>query len=140
MATIEERIRALEEKLRQEKAKKQKMEARKKSEAAKIDRGRDTRRKVLVGALILGRVDRGEWPREKLMAMLDDSLERADERALFGLPIKLSAGQIAELKKAISDPEADLLTPAMPDWYLRLSDDARAQAMAQTTGGGSDGH
>ena len=86
MATIEERIAALEAKLKQEKAKKQQIEARKRAMESKKKRSEDTRRKILVGALILARVERGEWPQEKLLAMLDAVLTRDDDRALFDLP------------------------------------------------------
>ena len=86
MATIEERIAALEARLKQEKARKQRIEARKRAMESKKKRGADTRRKILVGALILARVERGEWPQDKLLAMLDAALTRADDRALFGLP------------------------------------------------------
>ncbi len=86
MATIEERIAALETKLKQEKAKKQQIEARKRAAESKAKRSIDTRRKILVGAAILAKVERGEWPQDKLLAMLDASLTRADDRALFDLP------------------------------------------------------
>ena len=86
MATIEERIEALEIKLKQEKAKKQQIEARKRAAESKAKRSIDTRRKILVGAAILAKVERGEWPQDKLLAMLDASLTRADDRALFDLP------------------------------------------------------
>ena len=86
MATIEERIAALETKLKQEKAKKQQIEARKRAAESKAKRSQDTRRKILVGAAILAKVERGEWPQDKLLAMLDASLTRADDRGLFDLP------------------------------------------------------
>lgn len=90
MATKEERltqrIQMLEEKLRQEKALKQKLEARKRAALQKQARLEDTRRKILVGAAVLARVERGEWPRERLVSMLNDYLVRADDRALFELP------------------------------------------------------
>jgi hypothetical protein len=86
MATIEERIAALETKLKQEKAKKQKIEALKRAAESKAKRSIDTRRKILVGAAILAKVERGEWPQDKLLAMLDASLTRADDRALFDMP------------------------------------------------------
>jgi uncharacterized protein YpiB (UPF0302 family) len=86
MARLTERIEALEAKLKQAKAKQQQIEARQRAAEAKRTRQQDTRRKVLVGALILSRVERGEWPREKLLAMLDAALTRADDRALFELP------------------------------------------------------
>ena len=86
MASIDERIAALETKLKQEKAKKQQIEARKRAALAKVSRQQDTRRKILVGAAILAKVERGEWPQDKLLALLDASLTRADDRALFDLP------------------------------------------------------
>jgi len=86
MASIEERIAALEAKLKQEKAKKQQIEARKRAIESKKKRSEDTRRKILVGAAILAKVERGEWPQDKLLALLDASLTRADDRALFDLP------------------------------------------------------
>ena len=86
MATIEERIAALEAKLKKEKAKKQQIEARKRVAESKAKRSQDTRRKILVGAAILAKVDRGEWPQDKLLALMDVSLARPDDRALFDLP------------------------------------------------------
>ena len=67
MASIDERIAALEAKLKQEKAKKQQIEARKRAALAKVSRQQDTRRKILVGAAILAKVERGEWPKDKLL-------------------------------------------------------------------------
>lgn len=89
MATIENTIANLETKLKQAKAKKQQIEARKRAMEAKEERAKDTRRKILVGAVILAKVDRGEWPKDKLLALLDAALTRSDERALFNLPEKV---------------------------------------------------
>ena len=86
MASIDERIAALEAKLKQEKARKAKILARQRAAQAKLTRQQDTRRKILVGAAILAKVERGEWPKDKLLAMMDATLTRADDRALFGLP------------------------------------------------------
>lgn len=85
MATIENTIAALEAKLKQAKAKKQQIEARKRALETKEERAKDTRRKILVGAAILAKVERGEWPKDKLMAMLNSALTRLDDRALFDL-------------------------------------------------------
>jgi hypothetical protein len=85
MTTIDERIATLEIKLKQEKAKKQKIEARKKAIESKAKRSIETRRKILVGAAILEKIERGEWSGDKLLALLDSSLTRANDRALFGL-------------------------------------------------------
>jgi hypothetical protein len=85
MSTIDDTIAALQTKLKQAKERKQQIESRKRTLQQKQERADDTRRKILVGALILAKVERGEWPREKLMAMLDTELSRADDRALFDL-------------------------------------------------------
>lgn len=93
MATIDERIATLEAKLKQEKARKQLIEARKRAAESKLKRSQDTRRKILVGAAILAKVERDEWPEAKLLALLDATLTRADDRALFGLPIRTEPDQ-----------------------------------------------
>lgn len=85
MATIEITIANLEAKLKQAKAKKQQIEARKRALETKEERAKDTRRKILVGAVILAKVERGEWPKDKLLAMLDSALTRPDDRDLFNL-------------------------------------------------------
>ena len=84
-ASIEAKIKAQETKLKQLKAQKQQIEMRQRAAAAKINRQQDTRHKVLVGAVILAKVERGEWPKEKLLTMLDSTLTRLDDRALFEL-------------------------------------------------------
>ena len=86
MADIEDTIAALETKLKQAKARKQKIEAQKRAAERKVERNQDTRRKILVGAAILAKINRNEWPMEKLQAMLDLTLTRDDDRALFDLP------------------------------------------------------
>ena len=45
----------------------------------------DARKAAAVGAAILAKVERGEWPRDKMLAMMDATLTEAGERALFGL-------------------------------------------------------
>lgn len=86
MAGIEDKIAALETKLKQAKAQKQQIEVRKRAAESKAKRSQDTRRKILVGAAILAKVERGEWPQDKLLAMLDAALTRPDDRVLFELP------------------------------------------------------
>lgn len=85
MAGIEDTIAALETKLKQAKARKQKIETQKRAAERKIERSQDTRRKILVGAAILAKVNRNEWPMERLQSMLDSTLIRDDDRALFDL-------------------------------------------------------
>jgi hypothetical protein len=85
MTPLEERIAKLEAKLKQEKAKQQQIEARKRATESKITRQKDTRKKVLVGSVILSKVERDEWPKDKFLAMMDAALTRDDDRALFDL-------------------------------------------------------
>ncbi|MCX7205666.1 MAG: mobilization protein [Proteobacteria bacterium] len=85
MSGIDKRIEELEIKLKQAKALKQKQDAQLRAKLSKEQRAKDTRRKILVGAAILAKVERGEWPRDKLLAMMDATLNRNDDRALFDL-------------------------------------------------------
>ena len=84
MATVEERIKLLEEKLKQEKAKKQKLEARKKSIEAKAIRASDTRKKILLGAFFLEKMEKNPDYKVKALQQLDEYLKRDDDRVLFG--------------------------------------------------------
>jgi ferric-dicitrate binding protein FerR (iron transport regulator) len=90
MDTIESRIEAAKKKLKQLTAQKQQVEARKRTEESKRKRTDDTRRKILVGAAILAKVERGEWPESRLLDMMDKVLTRPDERTLFALSQKKS--------------------------------------------------
>lgn len=103
-ASIEAKIKAQETKLKQLKAQKQQMEARQRAVAAKVTRQQDTRRKVLVGAVILAKVERGEWPKDKLIAMLDVALNRADDRALFDLPAPATEPAFLDGKEPVEPP------------------------------------
>ena len=85
MPGIEDRIADLERRLKQAKALKQQRVARERAAEKKRQRSEETRRKILVGAVILAKVERGEWPRERLRELMDQALTRADDRALFGL-------------------------------------------------------
>ena len=85
MATVDERIKLLEDKLKQEKAKKQKIEARKRTIESKVQRATDTRRKILVGAFMLDRMAKNEETKNKVLGQLDQYLTRDDDRELFGL-------------------------------------------------------
>ena len=88
MAVIDDTIAALEARLKQAKARKQQLEAQKRAAESKKQRSDDTRKKILVGAAILAKVDRGEWPRSRLLEMMGQTLTRPDDRALFGLDSK----------------------------------------------------
>lgn len=85
MPGIDDRIADLEKRLKQAKALKQQQLARERAAEKKRQRSDDTRRKILVGAVILAKVEHGEWPKERLREWMDKTLTRADDRALFGL-------------------------------------------------------
>jgi hypothetical protein len=53
-----------------------------------LEKKRDTRRKILVGAAVLAKVERGEWPQQDLNLMMDGFLSRPLERELFGLDVE----------------------------------------------------
>jgi large subunit ribosomal protein L7/L12 len=86
MATIDDRIKAQEDKLKQLKALKQKQEAMKRAAEAKANRANDTRRKILIGAMMLDHMEKNEATKTSVMGKLDAFLTRPDDRALFGLP------------------------------------------------------
>jgi len=92
MPGIDDRIADLERRLKQAKALKQQQVARERAAEKKRQRSEETRRKILVGAVILAKVERGEWPQERLRELMDKALTRADDRALFGLPVPSETG------------------------------------------------
>jgi hypothetical protein len=83
--TIEEKLAALKEKTKQLTAQKQRQDARQRAKNSKEERARDTRKKILVGALVLAKVEKGESIPPHLPDLIND-LTRNDDRALFGLP------------------------------------------------------
>jgi len=85
---IAERIESLEERVRQLKAKQQRIEARRRSLESRRARRDDTRRKILVGAIVLAKVEQGLLAKSVLRGWLDGALERPDDRALFELPAR----------------------------------------------------
>ncbi len=62
----------------------QQIKARERSE----DRKRDTRRKILIGGVILKLVKRGDWTQTQLQELLDRELTGDSERILFDLALK----------------------------------------------------
>ena len=86
MAKLDERISGLEEKLKQLKTRQARLDARKRALASRQERKNDTRRKILLGATVLARVDRHELDQAEVNRWLDVALTRVDDRALFELP------------------------------------------------------
>jgi hypothetical protein len=83
-AKITERIGTLEERLKQLKAKQQRVQARKRTLESRRTRRDDTRRKILVGAIVLAKVEQGVIDAAQLRGWLEGALTRPDDRALFG--------------------------------------------------------
>lgn len=85
MKPRQEQIATLEERLRQLKAKEQLVLARQRKLESQRERKLDTRRKILVGAIVLAKVEQGVVAESQLRQWLDGALRRADDRELFGL-------------------------------------------------------
>jgi hypothetical protein len=85
MVDYEEKIDRLEERLRQLKVRKQRVDARRRSLESKRSRQEDTRRKILVGAIVLAKVEQGAMEESQLREWLSKALTRSDDRALFEL-------------------------------------------------------
>lgn len=80
--TKSEKLEELQKKEAQIKAQIQAIKARDSDE----ERKRDTRRKILIGGIVLAKVKRGEWGKDKLEALLSNELKAERDRELFGFP------------------------------------------------------
>jgi prefoldin subunit 5 len=85
-AKLDAQIDALQEKLKQLKIRQQNIEARKKAIASKRERKADTRRKILIGAVVMAKAEQKVMDEKLLRRWLDEALTRSDDRALFELP------------------------------------------------------
>jgi hypothetical protein len=83
-AKLDERITGLEVQLKQLRTRQQRIEARKRALLSRRERAADTRRKILVGAIVLAKVEQGELDADLLRGWLDQALTRKDDRELFG--------------------------------------------------------
>jgi len=88
MPKNDERIQALEAKLKQLKVLQLRKEARARTTAAKRTRHEELRRKILVGAVVLAKAEDGSFEEKVLKEWMDQALTRADDRALFGLTVR----------------------------------------------------
>jgi hypothetical protein len=82
---LNERISNLEQRLGQLRAQRQREDQRKRTFESRQARKEDTRRKILIGALVMARVQQGRFSEGELKSWLDEALTRADDRKLFGL-------------------------------------------------------
>jgi uncharacterized protein (DUF3084 family) len=86
MPKLDDQIATLQGKLNQLKLREHHLSQRKQAIAAERERKLETRRKMLVGGVVLAKVAQGEIAAEQLRIWLDQSLNGAADRALFGLP------------------------------------------------------
>ena len=84
---LDERISSLEQRLGELRARRQREDQRKRTFESRKARKEDTRRKILVGALVLARVQQGRFSEGELKRWLDEALTREDDRKLFGLSV-----------------------------------------------------
>ncbi len=93
MGKLSDQIATMEQRLGQLKVRQQRQARRERSMQSQRERRDDTRRKILVGACVLTRVERGAMTQDDLLALLDPFLTRPDDRHLFGLDLAgLAAG------------------------------------------------
>jgi hypothetical protein len=91
MPKLNDRISELEAKLKALKVRQQRIDARARALVTSRARKDDTRRKILIGATVLARIDAHQLDHTELHAWLDAHLTREDDRALFELPPKIGA-------------------------------------------------
>ncbi len=78
----QDRIKELESKKKQLEARIQKLKA---AESAK-KRKEDTRRKILLGSMVMKLIETGYWSQEEIYKHLDEFLDKELDRQLFDLP------------------------------------------------------
>lgn len=83
--TLEKKIEAQLEKLKQLKARKQAIEARERSKQKEQERKDDTRRKILLGSYLIKKMQDNPVNKDKILAELNDYLTEDRDRQLFGL-------------------------------------------------------
>jgi hypothetical protein len=88
MAKIDQQISTLQERLTQLKLRQQRLDLRRQARAAQLERKAETRRRFVVGEVILDKVRSGQFDADQLRTWLDEKLTRSADRALFDLPAK----------------------------------------------------
>jgi hypothetical protein len=83
--TEKERIAALELKLKQLKVVQQRKEAKARAVEGRRTRREEMRRKFLVGAVVLAKVEAGEIEESMLKQWMRPALSKPEDRVLFGL-------------------------------------------------------
>jgi hypothetical protein len=87
MPKLDAQISTLQDKLGQLKLRQQRIESRRNAIAELRERKVETRRRILVGAVIMAKVQSGEIEPAQLASWLDTALVRPEDRKLFDLPV-----------------------------------------------------
>jgi len=106
MPKLDDQISTLQERLKQLKLRQQRSDARKRALDAQRERKAETRRKFLVGAVILELAAKGGLDRGQLTAWLDAALSRREDRILFDLPVSGPSGE-PQLPPGVEHDEGD---------------------------------
>lgn len=86
IAEAEEKAKAALKKVEQLKAQKEMAEARQLTLMIKGERASETRRKILIGAMILTSMEKDDGVKKSMLQRLDTYLSKDKDRALFDLP------------------------------------------------------
>jgi hypothetical protein len=85
MPKLDQQISTLEERLKLLKLRHQRTDARRKAIEASREKKADTRRKILIGTVVMAKVEEKVIDENLLRTWLNDALTRANDRQLFGL-------------------------------------------------------
>ena len=103
MGKLDERISTLETRLKQLKAQQVRAASRQRALEVRRSRKNELRKKILVGAIVLDRVEREKFSQAELLAWLDEGLGRPEDRALFGLSGTGGNGRAGEAGDSLAE-------------------------------------
>ena len=103
MGRLDERISTLETRLKQLKAQQVRAASRQRALEVRRSRKNELRRKILVGAIVLDRVEREKFSQAELLAWLDAGLTRPEDRALFDLPGDRGNGHAVDADASLAE-------------------------------------
>jgi hypothetical protein len=111
---LSDQIATIEQRLSQLKVRQQRQARRERTLLSQRERRDDTRRKILVGACVLTRVERCAMTRDDLLALLDPFLTRPDDRHLFGLGLAAGTPSKGAATTPASGKDAGSASPSVP--------------------------